>query len=81
MQVETLKVNKNKMLQACKEGYLNATDIADYLVNKRTAFRDAHHIAARLVKTAMDQKKTLEELSLATYKEESDKFKQIFTRP
>lgn len=41
MQVEILKVNKNKMLQACKEGYLNATDIADYLVNKRTAFRDA----------------------------------------
>lgn len=75
-QMDTLKVNKDKMLKACKEGYLNATDIADYLVNKGTAFRDAHHIAARLVKIAMDQGKTLEELSIDIYKKEADIFEE-----
>lgn len=73
-QIESLNVNKKKMLQACKEGYINATDIADYLVNKDIPFRDAHHIAARLVKIAMDQKKTLEEISIDIYKKESEKF-------
>lgn len=75
-QIESLEVNKERMLKACKEGYLNATDIADYLVNKNIPFRDAHHIAARLVKKAMEEEKTLEGLSLAEYKEESDKFEK-----
>jgi argininosuccinate lyase len=75
-QMDTLKVNKEKMLKACKEGYLNATDIADYLVNKGTAFRDAHHIAARLVKIAMDQGKNLEELSIDIYKKEANIFEE-----
>ncbi|MDY6044482.1 MAG: argininosuccinate lyase [Peptoniphilus sp.] len=79
-QIETLKVHAEKMLKACKEGYLNATDIADYLVNKGVAFRDAHHIAAKLVKTAMDAGKTLEALSLETYKKESDKFEDDIYR-
>lgn len=73
-QVDTLKVNKKKMLKACKEGYLNATDLADYLVGKDVAFRDAHHLSAKMVKIAMDEGKTLEELSLDTYKKQSDKF-------
>ncbi|MDD7306193.1 MAG: argininosuccinate lyase [Peptoniphilaceae bacterium] len=75
-QMKSLKVNKKKMLIACKEGYINATDIADYLVNKSIAFRDAHHIAAKLVKIAMEEEKTLEELSLDTYKKQSDKFEE-----
>lgn len=75
-QIESLEVNKERMLKACKEGYLNATDIADYLVNKNIPFRDAHHIAARLVKKAMEEEKTLEDLSLVEYKEESDKFEK-----
>jgi argininosuccinate lyase len=75
-QLDTLKINEKKMLRACKEGYLNATDLADYLVNKNLAFRDAHHIAARMVKIAMDEEKTLEELSLDQYKKECDKFEE-----
>lgn len=73
-QLSTLKVNKKRMLKASNEGYLNATDIADYLVKKNIAFRDAHHISARLVKIAIDQEKTLEELNIETYKKESEKF-------
>ncbi|MDU3211756.1 argininosuccinate lyase [Anaerococcus sp.] len=73
-QMDTLTVNKDKMLRACKEGFLNATDVADYLVNKGLAFRDAHHISARLVKYATDNGITLEEIDLNTYKTESDLF-------
>ncbi|MDU2585079.1 MAG: argininosuccinate lyase, partial [Anaerococcus prevotii] len=63
-QIESLKVNKEKMLAASKEGYLNATDVADYLVGKNLPFRDAHHISARLVKYAMEKDLCLEELPL-----------------
>ena len=49
-QIKSLTVNKENMLKACRNGYLNATDVADYLVKKGQNFRDAHHIAARLVK-------------------------------
>lgn len=73
-QIETLAVNKEKMLEACKVGYLNATDLADYLVKKNLAFRDAHHIAARLVKYAIEKNLTLEELDLGVYKQESNLF-------
>ena len=73
-QIDSLKVNEDKMLRACNEGFLNATDLADYLVRKGLAFRDAHHIAARLVKYGMQNNKTLEEIDLITYKRESDLF-------
>lgn len=73
-QMDTLTVNKEKMLKACKQGFLNATDVADYLVNKGLAFRDSHHISARLVKYATECNKTLDEIDLKIYKEESDLF-------
>ncbi|KGF04661.1 argininosuccinate lyase [Anaerococcus lactolyticus] len=73
-QIQSLSVNKEKMLEACKVGFLNATDVADYLVKKQVAFRDAHHIAARLVKIVIEKDLTLEELDLETYKKESKLF-------
>ena len=75
-QIQSLIVNKEKMLQACKVGFLNATDLADYLVKKQVAFRDAHHIAARLVKYAIEKNLTLEDLDLETYKKESNLFEE-----
>lgn len=75
-QIESLKVNKEKMLAASKEGYLNATDLADYLVGKNLPFRDAHHISARLVKYAMEKDLCLEDLPLEIYKNESDLFEE-----
>lgn len=72
--IDTLKVNDKRMLEASKFGYLNATDIADYLVNKGLAFRDSHHIAARLVAKAMEDNKSLEDLGIDVYKEESELF-------
>ena len=73
-QMSSLKVNKERMLRACKDGFLNATDLADYLVNKGMNFRDAHHISARLVKYAIDNGMVLEDISLDVYKKESDLF-------
>lgn len=75
-QIDCLKVNKEKMLAASKEGYLNATDLADYLVGKNLPFRDAHHISARLVKYAMEKDLCLEDLPLEIYKNESDLFEE-----
>lgn len=75
-QIKSLSVNKEKMLEACKVGFLNATDLADYLVKKQVAFRDAHHIAARLVKYAIERNLALEDLDLETYKKESDLFQE-----
>lgn len=75
-QIDCLKVNKEKMLAASKEGYLNATDVADYLVGKNLPFRDAHHISARLVKYAMEKNLCLEDLPLEIYKNESDLFEE-----
>ena len=73
-QMSSLKVNKKRMLKACKDGFLNATDLADYLVNKGMSFRDAHHISARLVKYAIDNGMVLEDISLDVYKKESNLF-------
>ncbi|WP_262123311.1 argininosuccinate lyase [Anaerococcus sp. Marseille-Q5996] len=73
-QIKSLKLNKEKMLEACKDGFLNATDLADYLVNKGENFRDAHHISARLVKYGIENNKTLDEIDLDIYKNESDLF-------
>lgn len=75
-QIESLEVNKENMFKACKKGYLNATDVADYLVNKGVNFRDAHHISARLVKYASLKALSLDELDLETYKNESDLFEE-----
>ena len=75
-QIGSLKVNKENMLKACEDGFLNATDVADYLVKKGQNFRDAHHIAARLVKYAIEKNLTLGELDIAIYKKESGLFEK-----
>ena len=75
-QIQSLTVNKEKMLEACKVGFLNATDVADYLVKKGQAFRNAHHIAARLVKYGIEKNLTLEDLDLEIYKKESELFEK-----
>ena len=65
--VKTLKVNAENMGRAVKQGYILATDLADYLVKKGEAFRTAHDIVARLVSYAAEKGKAFSELSLAEY--------------
>ena len=69
--LKTMRINKDKMLSAVKEGFLNATDVADYLVKKGVPFRDAHECAGALVVYAIQQNKTLDELTIDEYKQKS----------
>lgn len=72
--IKTMKVNKDIMLKAAKEGFLNATDVADYLTKKGLPFRDSHNVAGKLVSYCIESKKTLDELSLEEFKKESSLF-------
>jgi len=66
--VATLRVKAERMRQAAEQGYILATDLADYLVGKGEAFRTAHDIVARLVAYAAEKGKTFSQLSLDEYK-------------
>ncbi|ELG4777288.1 argininosuccinate lyase [Vibrio cholerae] len=60
-----IKVNAARTLEAAKQGYSNATELADYLVAKGIPFREAHHIVGVAVVAAIGKGVALEELSLA----------------
>ena len=62
--MNTLTINKDKMLKASKIGHLTATDLADYLAKKGVPFREAHHITGKAVALAEDKGVDLSELSL-----------------
>lgn len=72
--LETLTVNKEIMAKKAEEGYINATDVADYLTKKGLPFREAYKITGSIVKYAIDKKKTLNELTLDEYNTFSDIF-------
>jgi len=74
--ISTLKVNREKMKRACKEGYLLATDIADYLVKKGTPFREAHKAVGELVRFAIGKDTRLEDLKIEDYRNFSSLFGQ-----
>lgn len=60
----TIKVKKESMLKAVKHGFLNATEAADYLVNKGMAFRDAHGVIGEIVLKCESDNKSIEELTI-----------------
>ena len=74
--IDTMSVNKDRMKDSAANGFTNATDAADYLVKNGVPFRDAHGIIGRLVLYAIDQNKSLDELSLAEYQEICPVFKE-----
>jgi argininosuccinate lyase len=57
--------NKDRMRQATTTGFLNATDMADYLVGRGIPFREAHAVVGRAVAYALDQGRELDQLTLA----------------
>jgi argininosuccinate lyase len=63
--LRNLRVNEEAMLEAATKGYMNATELADYLVRKGLPFREAHEIVGRLVVLALERNVELQELSLA----------------
>ncbi|SHK13436.1 argininosuccinate lyase [Tepidibacter formicigenes] len=72
--LETLKVKKENMLKAVKGGFLNATEVADYLVNKGMAFRDAHKVVGNIVIYCEEKNVSIEELNIDEFKKFSDLF-------
>jgi argininosuccinate lyase len=62
--VPALSVNRDNAYQAAQQGYATATDLADYLVKKNAAFRDAHEVVGKAVAFAIEQGKDLSECTL-----------------
>ena len=74
--ISTMVFNKDNMEKSAKNGFTNATDAADYLVNNGVPFRDAHGIVGRLVLHCIDKGISLDEMSLEEYQEISPVFKE-----
>ncbi|MCD8346906.1 MAG: argininosuccinate lyase [Lachnospiraceae bacterium] len=74
--LDTMKFNKDVMEASAKNGFTNATDVADYLVSHGVPFRDAHGISGRLVLRCIAENKALDDLSLAEFREESEAFEE-----
>ena len=74
--IETMSVRKDRMYAAAEEGFINATDLADYLVKKGRPFRSAYKTVGQIVAKCIDTKKALESLPLESYKEFDDLFEK-----
>jgi argininosuccinate lyase len=70
--IRGMKVLGDNMMNAAKEGFINATDLADYLVGKGLPFRTAYKISGSIVADCIKEKKTLEQLELPEYREYCD---------
>jgi argininosuccinate lyase len=71
--LQNLSLNKQRMRAAAMKGMLNATELADYLVRKGMAFREAHETVGKVVMMAMDKHIELSDLSLEDLQSFSDK--------
>ncbi len=74
--IDTLKANTANMKLAAQKGFINATDLADYLVKKGLPFRSAYKISGSLVAYCIQNDTVLEDLPLEKYLEYSDLFDQ-----
>ena len=72
--IDTLTANTANMKLAAQKGFINATDLADYLVKKGMPFRSAYKISGQLVAQCIQAGTVLEELPLDAYKAHSDLF-------
>ena len=69
--LESMTVHPDVMYKAAQGGFINATDLADYLVMKGLPFRTAYKISGALVKQCIREGKTLDTLSLEEYRQAS----------
>ncbi len=72
--VATMTAKKENMKRAAQKGFINATDLADYLVKRGMPFRTAYKISGQLVSHCIRENTVLEELPLEVYKGYSDLF-------
>lgn len=74
--IDTMLVLKENMKAGAEKGFINATDCADYLVEKGITFRDAYKIVGNIVKYCIQNNTTLEKLDIKKYKEFNDCFEE-----
>ena len=74
--LRTMRFNKEVMENSAKNGFTNATDAADYLVNHGVAFRDAHGIVGQLVLYCIEKDIALDDMTLEEYKAISPVFEE-----
>ncbi|UZP68710.1 argininosuccinate lyase [Desulfovibrio mangrovi] len=67
-----LRFNTQRMANVMRSGFLNATELADYLVGKGVPFREAHHITGAAVALAEDRNKALEDLTVEEFQTVSE---------
>ena len=72
--MHNITVNNDRARAAASSGYMNATELADYLVRKGMPFRDAHEVIGKIVMRAIELGKELDQLSLAELREFSPLF-------
>jgi len=77
--LNNLKLNESRTAAAASTGYLNATELADYLVKKGVPFREAHEIVGKAVVSGISQKRELHEMDLSELRSFSKKIdKDVF---
>ncbi|MBO5286623.1 MAG: argininosuccinate lyase [Clostridia bacterium] len=74
--ISTMKPIKENMYKAAGKGFINATDLADYLTKKGMPFRSAYKIVGTIVGECIKSDITLEEMSIDLYKKHSDLFEE-----
>lgn len=74
--LSTMKYNKEQMELSAKNGFTNATDAADYLVNHGVPFRDAHGIVGQIVLYCIDKNIAIDDMSLEELKAISPVFEE-----
>ena len=74
--LRTMRFRKQRMEDSAKNGFTNATDAADYLVNHGVPFRDAHGIVGQMVFYCIDKNIALDDMSLEEYKAISPVFEE-----
>ncbi len=74
------RFDAHRMRAALREGFVDATEIADYLAARGVPFREAHHVSGRLVRRAVELQKTLSELTLDQLRAEHPAFEEDIFR-
>ena len=70
--LETMTINEDVLEKTVEEDFSNATELADYLVQKGIPFRNAHEVVGKVVLKCINEKKYLKDLSLEEFKFENE---------
>ena len=82
--IPSIRIDRKRVAEALREGFMEATDVADYLVARGVPFRDAHRLAGRLVLFCARDSRRLSDLTLEEFRQFSPQFESdisVWLRP